>query len=137
MDPKKKIINYQLQDSIKLTGWLPTAEDVAKTYNQSRLFVMPSLNEGGPRVCLEAMACGVPVVTTRVGVMIDVIKDGVNGMFCGWDAEDLADKIMKIREYENMKIGEAARKTVMRFERKEMIRNLAGEYQEIINKVDE
>lgn len=141
---QSEIKNQQLEDNIEFAGWLPKIEDVAGIYNQSKIFVMPSLNEGGPRVCLEAMACGVPVVTTRVGVMIDIIREKGEeggqggegkkaGLFCDWTAEGLADKILWMLEDDERRVemGVEARKTVERFERKNMIRQLAKTYQEI------
>ncbi|NQU77790.1 glycosyltransferase [Candidatus Falkowbacteria bacterium] len=130
---KLLVKRYKLEGCIDFLGWLPGIEDVAKIYNQSRIFVMPSLNEGGPRVCLEAMACGVPVVTTRVGIMLDIIKEGENGYFCDWTPNDMAEKILKIRNSENMQLSLNARKTVEQFERGEMIRRLAETYRMIAN----
>jgi len=127
------IINYQLSDNIEFAGWLPGIEDVAKIYNQSRIFVMPSLNEGGPRVCLEAMACGVPVVTTRVGIMLDIIDEGKNGFFCDWSPEDMAEKILEIRNKEIEKLRDESRKTAEGFERRDMIKKLAEEYKKIVS----
>ena len=49
--------------SVKFTGWLPDA-DVVQLYNQAELFVYPSRYEGFGLPPLEAMACGVPVVTS-------------------------------------------------------------------------
>jgi glycosyltransferase involved in cell wall biosynthesis len=52
-----------IERSVKFTGWLPDA-DVVQLYNQAALFVYPSRYEGFGLPPLEAMACGVPVVTS-------------------------------------------------------------------------
>jgi len=55
-----------LSENIIFSGWLETAQDVSLAYNRAGIFVSPSLNEGGPRVALEAMACGTSVVVSNV-----------------------------------------------------------------------
>lgn len=52
---------------------------------------MTSREEGGPQAVLEALASGVPLVSTRVGLAPDVITDGVNGLLAQVeDVETLA-----------------------------------------------
>ena len=125
----------KLENNVFFSGWLPRVEDVAKIYNQSKIFVMPSLNEGGPRVTLEAMACKVPVITTKVGVMLDVIKDGENGMFIDWSSKDIVEKILASLNDARLrkKIAENGYKTVQQFERKKAIKNYALEYRKLIS----
>lgn len=52
-----------IEDAVRFTGWLPDA-DVVQLYNQASVFVYPSRYEGFGLPPLEAMACGVPVVTS-------------------------------------------------------------------------
>ena len=44
------------------------------------LYIITSREEGGPKAILESMACGVPLVTTRVGQAMDMVKHNENGM---------------------------------------------------------
>jgi len=124
---KKYIKENSLQENVSFSGWLQSVEDVAKIYNQAKIFIMPSLNEGGPRVNLEAMACNTALVTTRVGLMPDIIKDGENGVFVDWKIDDIVDKTINLLRNENLrgKIAENGRETVQQFERKKMIYNYA------------
>ncbi len=124
----------KLERNIMFSGWLPGIEDVAKIYNQSRIVVMPSFNEGGPRVTLEAMACKLPVITSRVGIMLDIIRDQENGIFIDWDVDDIKDKIVMLLNNENLrkKIAEYGYKTVQQFERKKVVKNYADFYRRLI-----
>jgi len=132
---EKYIKDNNLQANIELSGWLPSIEDLAKVYNQSKILVMPSFNEGGPRVTLEAMACKVPVITSRVGIMLDIINENDNGLFIDWNVNDIADKISLLLKDEQLykKISENGYRAVQQFERKKSIKNYAETYQNLLH----
>jgi glycosyltransferase involved in cell wall biosynthesis len=62
--------------SFRLLGW---RRDIAEILRCLDVFVLTSRWEGLPRVYLEALASGVPIVGTRVDGAAEVIRDGVNG----------------------------------------------------------
>jgi len=69
-------------------------EEIAQLYLALDAYVVPSRQEGGPKGVLEAMASGVPVVSTRVGQASELIRDGVNGRLVDVEnAEALADAL--------------------------------------------
>lgn len=78
---------------VHFAGFVPDSAAVADILNRSRLLLMTSLNEGGPRVVLEAMACGVPVVATPVGIVPDVLPPEA---IEEWDPVALAEKVQNI-----------------------------------------
>lgn len=53
--------------------------DLVKFYNCLDMYLVTSREEGGPKSILEAMAVGIPVVSTPVGMAVDIIRDGENG----------------------------------------------------------
>lgn len=63
-----------LADRVVFSGHLGR-EDVALWMNAADALVLPSRNEGCPNVVLEALACGTPVVASRVGAVPDLIDD--------------------------------------------------------------
>lgn len=67
-----------LQDRIQLTGPLP-AEAVARYMRAADLLCMTSLNEGLPNVVLEAQACGLPILSTHVGGLNEVVDQPWKG----------------------------------------------------------
>lgn len=52
--------------------------EVAEMFAALDLYIVASRQEGGPKAILESMASGVPLVTTRVGQAMDIVKHGVN-----------------------------------------------------------
>ena len=61
-------------------------------------YLISSRQEGGPKAVLESMACGVPLVTTRVGQAEDLVHDGVNAFMRDVeDADGLAAALIRVR----------------------------------------
>lgn len=70
-DLKSEIEKLDLGSSIKLTDYVPKS-DLPSLYSGATVFVYPSLYEGFGLPILEAMACGVPVITSRVSSLAEV-----------------------------------------------------------------
>ena len=62
-------------------------EELSKLYHVLDLCLVTSRQEGGPKAVLESMASGVPLVTTRVGQAMDLVRNGENGFMV--DVEDV------------------------------------------------
>ncbi len=125
---------HQLQKNITFAGWLPTLEDIAKTYRSARIFINPSFNEGGPRVVFEAMLCGVPVITTRVGLTLDLIKDVESGFFTDWNSLNMAATMSRLLNDTKLqeKFSKSGIKIASQFERTKMIKQYADAVKSLI-----
>jgi len=79
-------------------------------YQSLDLFVIPSHQEGLAVVGVEAMACGLPVVSTRCGGPADYVREGETGLFAEFDASDMADRIQSLLEDAALRtrLGDAA-----------------------------
>lgn len=78
-------------------GFVTDGEKFKASYHALDVYVSPSRDEGGPAGIMEAMASGIPVVSTRSGMPVDYIEQGVNGFLA--DVEDykgLADFCMRL-----------------------------------------
>ena len=80
---KEYLINLAEQlgigDQVHLLGY---RRDVADLYKAADLYIHPSLREGLPVALMEAMACGLPVVCSRIRGNVDLIKNGDGGLLC-------------------------------------------------------
>lgn len=76
---KKMAKEMGLEDRVYFLGE-KNQEEIAELLNKSNVFILPSIGlEAFGIVILEAMACGLPVVASRNGGIVDIIEDGVNG----------------------------------------------------------
>lgn len=86
-------------------------------YGSCDVFLVTSETEAHPMVVYEAMACGLPVICTRVGDVPDNIVDGHNGFLLDIDApvSDFVEKITLLRESPALrrKMGVRARRTIL------------------------
>ena len=73
-------------------------DEMLDFYRDLDVYVCASRSEGTPNPALEAAACGVPVVTTPVGNMPELIVDGGNGCFFDGTAQGLAAKLALLRD---------------------------------------
>jgi glycosyltransferase involved in cell wall biosynthesis len=72
-------------------------DEIGELYAALDAYVVPARQEGGPKGVLEAMAAGVPLVSTRVGQATDLVRDGENGWLVDVeDAEAIAGRLAEI-----------------------------------------
>ena len=85
-----------LADCVQLLGWV-SGDAKQRAMGQARVYALPSYNEGLPMSVLEAMAAGLPVVTTPVGGIPEAVTDGVEGyLITPGDVDALADRLKRL-----------------------------------------
>lgn len=87
--PYRKLA-HKSQDRLIFAG---ARSDLPAIYSAADAFVLPTAYETFSLVCMEAMACGLPVFATNAGGIEDYLRDGVNGFAIEIDADDIAARI--------------------------------------------
>lgn len=130
------IQEHQLQHNVIFVPRVADSAEMARLYQSAKMLICASTVEGNPRVTIEAMACGVPVLSTPVGIMPEVIQEGENGFLFPRDAAALATKIRVLLDDADLqaRMGDAGRQSVQQFDADTMIANYARAYHELIQK---
>jgi glycosyltransferase involved in cell wall biosynthesis len=89
----ERALELGVADRVLLIG---QRSDPVAYFRIADMFVLPSAYESSGLVFLEALASGVPVIATRVGIAPDVVQDGVNGYLVERDPGRLADRMEQI-----------------------------------------
>lgn len=90
----KEIAKNLPEDRIKFTGSI-SDEDIVKLYNESELFIFPSLHEGFGLPPLEAMACGCPVLASNTSSIPEICGNAAI-YFNPLDTQEIATKLTKL-----------------------------------------
>ena len=113
----KSLFDPAVHSRIDVLPFVAAAEMPA-LYAKHDIFVFPSLMEGMPLVLLEAMATGMPVVTTETCGMMDVVQDGLQGLLVPVaNATALAEAILRLVECPDLRrrLGQAAQESIRRY----------------------
>ncbi|WP_226675670.1 glycosyltransferase family 4 protein [Rossellomorea aquimaris] len=113
---KRKIEGSSARDRIHLLGSKPNSE-ITKYYDAADLFINPSFTEGFPRVVIEAMACGLPIIATDAG-----------------GTSDLFGKLQKNYVVDRDNIVEFRKKLSTIFENASLLEKLSSENLNVVKK---
>ena len=133
-DLRNRIVQSGLEDLIKLPGEAVRQEDLPGMLRGSRVVALPCVRDrdgdmdGLPQVLIEAMACGVPVVSTRLVGIPDLVRSGVHGQLVEpSDVAGFADALEILLRDPDLAASqgdEAARWVRVHFGRSETVRRL-------------
>ncbi len=110
-----RISERGLGDTVRLAGAIGQ-DEIAGYYRDAQLFCLPTFIEGLPVVLMEAMGSGVPVVTTPVNGIPELVEDGVTGVLVPPGRSDLlADAIERLLDAPELRasLAKAGRERVL------------------------
>lgn len=100
MEELKEIMPNLLKENPKFKLIIATNlshDELMAQFKASKMFVLNTGYEGLPHIILEAMACGLPVITTKVGGNPEVIKNGHNGLLVKYNnKKQLKKAVLKL-----------------------------------------
>ncbi|MBI4174533.1 MAG: N-acetyl-alpha-D-glucosaminyl L-malate synthase BshA [Candidatus Aenigmarchaeota archaeon] len=111
---KRKVSKFKLSKSVLFAG---SRKDMEKFYSAADIFMLTSIREGCPLSILEAMSSSLPIVSTKVGGIPEVVQEGKTGHLTKiGDVENMADKTIDLltNDKKREKMGNAARSRVLK-----------------------
>jgi glycosyltransferase involved in cell wall biosynthesis len=124
------IASLKLHDDVILTGYIPE-RDLPAVYAQAALFVFPSLDEGFGIPPLEAMAAGIPVITSNRGALPEV-TGGHCTMVNPLDIATLSTNIDTLVRTRNTPVLAAAKEWTKKFDWSTIAQNTATLYRQLL-----
>jgi D-inositol-3-phosphate glycosyltransferase len=121
-----------IRDKLRFEGAV-AHERLPLYYSAADVVVVPSYYESFGLVAVEAMACGTPVVASRVGGLVSTVRDGVTGYLIPWRCpEPFAEKLEVLLQNPELRdnFGRAARRSVERFRWRSVALDIARVYDE-------
>lgn len=118
---------------VTILGW---QSDIERVLSSADMIVLTSDNEGTPLSLIQAGMAGLPVVTTKVGSVPEVVLDGVTGIVTGLDVQEIADALEKLLNDRILrtKLGAAAQEfTMSNFGVKRLVRDHEELYKKLLS----
>lgn len=132
----EKKVNNLPKDKVILMDWLPH-EELPKYLNKLKLLVIPSYSETGPFIAIEAMACGTPILATKVGVIPLLVKDGETGFILDDNSpECIAKNILRVLDYNEHYLQDIANKAGELVNKKYTFFATSSKWKEVLNKIN-
>ena len=130
---EKTIQDLRLSGRVSWLGYIPKHADLALFYSAADAFVFPSFYEGFGLPVLEALACGCPVITSKVSSLPEVAGDAAIYADPA-DHDDIAEKLLAVLTDQRLRDSLAARAPVQaaRFSWEECARETLACYRSLI-----
>ncbi|MGE7683276.1 glycosyltransferase family 4 protein [Peribacillus simplex] len=133
----KHLINEnELEDIVTVLGWV-NSEQISDLLKEVDFLVLPSYNEGLPMAILEAMNYGLPIISTYVGGIPEVINNNDNGyLILPGDTDGLTKALASLLTNEQLRVemGMKNREIILnRFDIQALMKDLSSIYQSLIH----
>lgn len=138
---ERKIESMGIKDIIQMCGW-KTHDEIYQLLSDTHILVAPSITandgdqEGIPNAIKEAMAMGIPVVSTKHGGIPELVQDGISGFLVDErDSDALANHIMHLIDHPEIwsKMGLTGRKHIEEnFDMEKLNNQLVNLYEKLI-----
>ncbi len=133
---KSIITDLNIDESVSFVGTVDQ-EELPFYYNASDVLVIPSYYESFGLVALESMACGTPVIASRVGGLPTTVKDSHTGYLVSWRCPDpFADKLQIILNNRSIQdaMGQSARNLALQMQWSKVAESLSYSYGKLVDR---
>lgn len=116
---RQQVVDLGLSEIVQMTGEIPDDDQVAKLYRRADVFCLPSIQEGFGIVFLEAMAAGLPVISTNSAAIPEVVPHEHAGLLVTpRDVLGLANALVELLRSEQLRnqYGDFGRKYVEQYD---------------------
>lgn len=118
----------------KHISFLGKRSDIVDILSQNQIFILPSHNEGLPISILEAMRQGLPIISTKVGGIPEMIEEGKTGIFIEPNTESILRLFKNITKYDWKEMGKESKQLFeFKFSLKSMIDKYSAIFHEVMN----
>jgi len=133
IDKSKSLVKeLNLENNVEFLGF---REDIKMLLNKTKVLLLTSESEGMPSVIIEAMACGVPVISSDVGDIGDIVEDDLNGSLVEKfdDVISYRNRIIKILS--DKKVYKKMKEESLKVRNVHSVENASKIWEEIFSKV--
>lgn len=130
---EKLVKDYGLEENISFLGLIPNV-DVYRCLAKNNIYILMSKNEGLPISIIEAMRAGLPIISTQISGIPELVDDGFNGFLLNPNVDELTDLLNKLPEYNWAEMGSNSRnRFVEEFTFERMGKEFCDMFDKVIN----
>lgn len=123
------IKQYNLQNNVSMLG---RRNDVDKILSQNNIFILPSNDEGLPIAIIEAMRAGMPIISTPIAGIPELVINGYNGVLVNYDVDSISSVLSSLSNLNMEVMGINSRRL---FEAKFAINAMIHNYSSLFKKL--